>query len=87
MDIQATLLPNSHVLLRESILALAGYLRTLPAKPRTPDEFWAELNRDTSPRPGRPSFDEVVYALDVLFALKQATMLDDGRRIILRQAQ
>ncbi|MDR1686696.1 MAG: hypothetical protein LBR82_09755 [Desulfovibrio sp.] len=87
MDIQATLLPNKHVPLRESVLALAGHIRTLPAKPRTLDELWAELNRDASPRPGRPSLDDVVYALDVLFALKQVTLLDDDRRFILGSAQ
>ncbi|MDR2604700.1 MAG: hypothetical protein LBC55_05030 [Desulfovibrio sp.] len=81
------LLPNKHVLFCESITALAGYIRTLPAKPRTLDELWADIKRDAASWPGRPSPDDVVYALDVLFALKQVTMLDDGRRFVLGQAQ
>jgi hypothetical protein len=87
MDVQTALSPNKHILFRESLVALAGHIRALPAKPRTLDELWADLNRDASLRPGRLSLDDVVYALDVLFALKQVTMLDDGRRFILRQAQ
>jgi hypothetical protein len=87
MDIPTEFLPNKHTLLRESLAALAGHIRTLPAKPRTLDELWAELNSDASLRPGRFSLDDVVYALDVLFALKQATMPDDDRRFILRRTQ
>ncbi|MDR2669025.1 MAG: hypothetical protein LBC14_03610 [Desulfovibrio sp.] len=81
------LLPNEHVLFCESITALAGYIRKLPAKPRTLDELWADITRDASSWPSRVSLDDVVYALDVLFALRQLTMLDDGRRFLLRQAQ
>ncbi|MDR2125172.1 MAG: hypothetical protein LBP38_09395 [Desulfovibrio sp.] len=84
MVIQPALLPGKHVLLRASIVALAGHIRTLPAKPRTLDELWAELNRGTFLRPGTSSLDDVVYALDVLFALKQLKMFDDGRRFMVR---
>jgi hypothetical protein len=71
----------------DSITALAGYVRTLLATPRTVDELWADIDRDASQWPGRPPYDHLVYALDTLFALKQIVMLDDGRRIGLRRPQ
>lgn len=79
MSIQNALLPHKHVRFCDSVLALSGYLRQLLVEPRTIDELWTLVDRDNSGWPARPSFNHVVLAIDVLFAIGQVRAGQDGR--------
>nr|VFK60045.1 MAG: hypothetical protein BECKTUN1418F_GA0071002_11973 [Candidatus Kentron sp. TUN]VFK69351.1 MAG: hypothetical protein BECKTUN1418E_GA0071001_11943 [Candidatus Kentron sp. TUN] len=71
MNIQAALLPHKHVRFGDSIIALAGRIRSILAEPRTIDELWSDITRSSAPWPAKPSFTHLVLAVDVLFAIGQ----------------
>nr|VFK16157.1 MAG: hypothetical protein BECKLFY1418C_GA0070996_102120 [Candidatus Kentron sp. LFY] len=79
MTIQATLLPHKHVRFSDSIIALAGLIRSMLAEPRTIDELWSDITRSSTPWPAKPSFTHLVLAVDVLFAIHQIEAAPGGR--------
>jgi len=86
MNIQTALIPHKHVRFCDSIVGLAGFIRTLLVEPRTVDELWTLMSYDNSPWPSRPPLEYLIYAIDTLFALKLVEMIDNTGRIRLRQA-
>jgi hypothetical protein len=85
MNIQAALIPHKHVRFCDSVIALAGFIRTLLAEPRTIDELWTIMAQDNSGWLSHPPFEYLVYAIDTLFALKQIEMIEGDGRIKLRR--
>lgn len=85
MSIQNALLPHKHVRFCDSVIALSGYLRQLLTEPRTIEELWTLVDRDQSDWPVRPNFNHVVLALDVLYAIKQVKLSQDGRVQVITQ--
>ena len=85
MTIQAALIPHKHVRFCDSIVALAGFVRTLLSEPRTVDELWTIVAQENSGWLTKPPFEYLVYAINTLFALKQIEMIQDDGRIMLRQ--
>lgn len=80
MNIQTALIPHKHVKFCDSIVALAGFIRTLLSEPRTVDELWAIVAQENSGWLTRPPFEYLLYAINTLFALKQIERIgDDGR--------
>jgi hypothetical protein len=77
MNIQQALLPHKHVRFSESTIAVAGFLRALLDEPRTIEELETLLHGPRWPR--RPSFTEIVFAADILYAIKEIRLLPDGR--------
>lgn len=63
----------------DSIIGLSGYLRQLLSEPRTLDELWAQIDRDSSGWKSRPSFTHMVLAVDVLYAIGAVQQAGDGR--------
>lgn len=84
MNIQAALIPHKHIRFCDSVVALAGFVRTLLLEPRTIDELWTIVDQDTSGWLARPPFEYLIYAIDTLFALKQIEMREEDGRIRLR---
>ena len=79
MNIQSALLPHKHVRFCESLVALAGYLRPMLSEPRTTDELWSMVQTHGGSWPNRPSFTQVILALDVLFAIGELRLVEDER--------
>jgi hypothetical protein len=79
MSIQTALLPHKHVRFSDSIIALAGLVRSRLVEPMTVDELWSDVSRRPADWPGKPTFTHVVLALDVLFALGQVETSTIGR--------
>lgn len=79
MNIQTMLLPHKHVRFGSSLIAIAGYLRELLYEPRTLDEVWAMIESNRTQYPIKPTFTQLVLAVDILFAIKQASSGPDGR--------
>ena len=79
MNIQNTLLPHKHVRFCDSLIGLAGFVRTFLSEPRTIDELWNLVDRENSGWFSRPQFSHLVLAIDILFALKQIELIGNNR--------
>lgn len=77
------ILPTKHTNLSESILGLSGYLLTfLKQRPYSVDELWDELEnvavRDYSLYK-KHTFDNVVFAIDLLYMIGAVKMDVNGK--------
>lgn len=74
------LLPDKHIRLSESLLGLGSYLLDVLKQPRTVDDVWLEYRkaRETGIYPAHHTFENVVLALDVLFAINAVKLIDNG---------
>lgn len=79
MNIRSQLLPHKHIRFSESLIGLAGFVRQLLKEPRSIDELWEILNQDKSGWLYKPTFDQVVIAVVILFALGQLIEGELGR--------
>jgi len=78
MNRLGALIPHKHVRFCESLLGLAGYIRTLLAEPMTIDGLYSFLNSTQSAWRVKPDFSEVVLALDILLILKQVELVGEN---------
>lgn len=79
MNIRTALLPHKHVRFSESTVALAGLVRELLTEARTVDELWVLIDQKRTEWPAKPSFTDIILAVDVLFAIKQVKAVSEGR--------
>jgi hypothetical protein len=79
MNIPAQLLPHKHIRFCESLIGLAGYIRQLLNKPLTIDEVYTILNSSESVWLYKPSFEQVVSAVVILFAIGQISETDNNK--------
>lgn len=79
MNIQIMLLPHKHVQFSASLLAVAGFVREFLSEPCTLDELWEVIDNRRESSPIKPSFTQMILAVDILFAIKQAQSDEDGR--------
>lgn len=73
------LLPHKHIRFQDSLLALAGLIRPLLTKPKSIDEILVQLNKKHKIANNTAEFDKVVLALNILYALNQIQLFEDGR--------
>lgn len=78
MKIQTALLPHKHIKFSDSIIALAGFVRTLLEEPKSIDDLWIETANQWVTK---VTFTHLVLAIDVLFAIKQIESISNGRLI------
>lgn len=79
------LIPHKHIRFSESLLLLAGFVRThLLDRPQTLDELWARLHslRKEHTWLDNVSFSGLVLAVDVLFAIGQIESINDDYIIL-----
>lgn len=81
MNIQAMLLPHKHVRFSNSLIAIAGYIRSLIDGPVSIEELWLKIERKNKTTIITPSFTQFMLAVDILFCIKQIT-LDNENRIM-----
>jgi hypothetical protein len=64
-------MPDKHIRWAESLLGLSAYLLEQLTEPRTVDQLWEGLKVDfqKSRYPARHSFENLVLALDTLYAI------------------
>jgi hypothetical protein len=79
MNIQTAILPHKHITFSQSLLGTAGMLRGLLTQPRTVDELWSLSRNGTSDWPAKPTFTEVILAVDLLFLIGEVSAAPDGR--------
>lgn len=83
MNIQSSLLPHKHVRFCDSIIGIAGLVRSLLTEPMTVDEIWAALHQRAFYWPSTPTFTSILLGIYVLFALGQIELLENGRLRVL----
>lgn len=76
------ILPHKHVRFASSLIAIAGFIRSHLHEPRTLDELWALVDKERNFEHIRPTFTQLVLAVDILFAIQQATSDSEGRVIL-----
>jgi hypothetical protein len=79
MNIPAQLLPHKHIRFCESLIGLAGYVRQLLNAPLTIDELYSLLNNTESAWLYKPSFEQLVSAVVILFAIGQIIETDNNK--------
>ena len=79
MNIPAQLLPHKHIRFCESLIGLAGYIRQLLNNPLTIDELYLLLDNPDSTWLYKPSFEQVVSAVVILFAIGQISETDNNK--------
>lgn len=84
MNIPAQLLPHKHIRFCESLIGLAGYIRQLLNKPLTIDEVYTLLNSSDSVWLYKPSFEQVVSAVVILFAIGQISETDNNKLQVIK---
>jgi hypothetical protein len=74
------LLPDKHIKMSESLLGLGSYLLSTLRKPMTVDAMWFEYSRarEDGAYPAHHTFENVILALDVLFAIGAISIQKDG---------
>jgi hypothetical protein len=80
LKIQTALLPQKHIDFSQSIVGLAGLVRSLvKVGSYTIDEIWQLANSDNSGWPSKPSPEQVTLAVLLLFSIGQVREVDGGR--------
>ena len=70
-----------HVRFSNSLIAIAGYTRSLIDGPVSIEELWTKVERKNKSTIITPSFTQFMLAVDILFCIKQI-MLDNENRIM-----
>ncbi|WP_086488464.1 ABC-three component system middle component 6 [Thioflexithrix psekupsensis] len=83
MNLQTQLLPHKHIRFSESFIGLAGCVRQLLKEPRTADEIWHLLNSEDSTWFYKPTFEQVLIAIVILFALGQIKEIENKKLSII----
>ncbi|WP_418655163.1 ABC-three component system middle component 6 [Acinetobacter ursingii] len=74
-------MPNKHILFSNSLLAVAGLLRSkLAVRSLTIDELWLTIKHDNSII--KPDFTEVILAINILYAIQQLTLNDYSELVL-----
>lgn len=79
MNIQNSLLPHKHVRFCDSIVGVAGLVKSVLTEPMTVDEIWASLHQRTIQWPSTPSFTSMLMGVYTLFVIGQLELLENGR--------
>ncbi|WP_418655129.1 ABC-three component system middle component 6 [Acinetobacter ursingii] len=81
MTILTSFMPNKHILFSNSLLAVAGLLRSkLAVRSLTIDELWLTIKHDNSII--KPDFTEVILAINILYAIQQLTLNDYSELVL-----
>jgi len=79
MNTHSQLIPHKHLRFTDSLIGLAGFIRSQLNEPHTPDELWTLLDRDNSGWLAKPTFEQLILSIDILFALKQIKLTRSGQ--------
>lgn len=68
------LLPDKHITFAESLLGFGSYVLAKLSEPMTIDQVWRAFERESKSYPAYQSFDNLVLAVDALFAVGAVTV-------------
>jgi hypothetical protein len=75
------ILPEKHIRLAESLLALGGFVLASISRPKGLDTIWREFQEVcvTEKFPAYHSFENLILAVDFLFCIGAVCLTDDGK--------
>ena len=75
------LLPDKHIRIAESLLGLGSFILESLVIPKTVDELWDDFKRfhENKELPGFVSFENIILAIDFLFAIGAVTENQEGK--------
>lgn len=82
MNIPAQLLPHKHIRFCESLIGLAGYVRQLLDTPKTIDDLYIVMNSPNSTWLYKPTFEQLVSAVIILFAIGQVIEKNNTLQVV-----
>ncbi len=82
MNIQAQLLPHKHIRFCESLIGLAGHIRQLLKNPQTVDDLYLILTSNKSNWLYKPTFEQIVSSIVILFAIGQVIEKDNKLQVV-----
>lgn len=85
MNTQTMLLPHKHIRFSNSLVAIAGYIRTIIDEPISIDELWIKVEQRKNTELIKPSFTQLIFSIDILFCIKQIIVDEEGRIILTTQ--
>jgi len=73
-------MPDKHIKFSESLLGLGSFALESLVEPKTIDDLWAEFSRarDRGEFPSPHSFENLVLAVDALFAIKAVEQVEQS---------
>lgn len=79
-NLELAVAPHDHLRFSDSLVGLAGYVRTLLQDgSRTLDELLALLDRQDSSWPAKPSMSDLALAVTLLYAIGAARLGEEDR--------
>lgn len=75
------LLPDKHITFAESLLGFGSYLLTKLSGPMTADQLWRNYEREAHNYPAYQTFDNMVLALNVLYAINALHINEYGELV------
>jgi hypothetical protein len=78
-NLRLAVAPHDHVRFCDSVVGLAGKIRSLISVPRTIDELHSLLNRNDSGWPGQVDFEKVTLAVTLLYAVGAVILVENDR--------
>lgn len=80
-------LPDKHISFAESFLGLSTFVLENIEKPATIDELWKSFEKQQGHEyPAFHSFDNLVLAVDILYALKAVMLNSRGQLVRIKAA-
>ncbi|HDS1826070.1 TPA: hypothetical protein QEM95_05495 [Stenotrophomonas maltophilia] len=80
LKIQTALLPQKHIDFSQSLVGIGGFVRALlRTGPKSFDQVWRMAHADDSDWPSKPSAEQVMLAIIILFSIGQLEHVGDGR--------
>lgn len=78
-NLRLAVAPHDHVRFCDSVVGLAGKIRSVIGAPMTIDELQSLLNRSDSGWPGQVDFEKIILAVTLLYAIGAVTSVDNDR--------
>ena len=78
-NLRLAVAPHDHVRFCDSVVGLAGKIRSLIGTPMTIDELQNLLNRSDSGWPGQVDFEKIILAVTLLYAIGAVASVDNDR--------
>ncbi|MDH1264665.1 ABC-three component system middle component 6 [Pseudomonas sp. GD03944] len=79
------LMPAKHISFAESLLGFGSFILEKVVEPITLDQLWRAFERESSKYPAYQSFDNMLLALDALYAFGAIDLNAHGEIVRLRK--
>lgn len=83
-NLRLAVAPHDHVRFCDSVVGLAGKIRSVIGAPMTLDELQNLLNRNDSGWPGQVDFEKITLAVTLLYAIGAVVPAENDRIVAIQ---